>query len=99
MTKEWVCVPEMGTPSNLPARTLEVASKPPTWAYLLAENPLSGPCARHSPNSTHLGRRRAAGVALAGAEGRKEVQYLVKAVEDRKGSADSKGPEKAKDGP
>ena len=62
MTKEWVCVPEMGTPSNLPARTLDVASKPPTWAYLLAENPPLGPCARHSPNSAHLGRRRAAGV-------------------------------------
>ena len=88
MAKEWVCVPEMGTPSNLPARTLDVASKPPTWAYLLAENPPSGPCARRSPNLTHLGRRRATGVALAEAEGRQEVQDLVQAGEDCKGSAE-----------
>ena len=99
MTKEWARVPEMGTPSSLPVRTLDMVSKTPTWAYLLAKNPPSGPCARRSPNSTHVAGWRVAGGALAEAEGRQEVQDLVQAGEDRKGSADSKGPEKAEDGP
>ena len=34
-----------------------VAWNPPTWLYLDAEKPPSGPWARRRPNSTHLGFR------------------------------------------